>query len=81
MSRVFFVFLLFLQSVLAANSDSGTFYNPPPYGSNKDEDYELEQVVQIRWATSMKFFSLVLWQIDKETNDYRQSEYLKSTHD
>lgn len=78
MSRVFLVFLLLLQLVLGANS--GTFYNPPPHGSKKDEDYELEQVVQIRWATSMNYFSLVLWQIDKETNDYRQSEYLKSTH-
>ena len=79
MLRVFPVLLLLLQSVLGANN-LGTFYNPPPRGSRKDEAYELEQVVQIRWATSMEYFSLVLWQVDKETNDYRQSEYLKSTH-
>lgn len=70
------LYLLLLGHVWA---EAGIFYNPPTGGLihdySEDPVYTLEQTVQLRWTTSLKHLSLMLWQ-----NDNPDYEWLQSMH-
>lgn len=76
---LFLVFFLLFQSVLGERP--GTIYNPPPPGSPVYKTYKIGDKVQIRWSTTMKRYSLVLWQRSlMDPGHYKQCEYLQSIH-
>ncbi|KMK55433.1 hypothetical protein Y699_07538 [Aspergillus fumigatus Z5] len=69
------VLFVFLSSVAAA--EPGIFYNPPTGGPIHDYSenpvYVLGQTVQLRWATSLQLFSIVLWQNDNPNYEWIQN--------
>ncbi|PYI27878.1 hypothetical protein BP00DRAFT_278594 [Aspergillus indologenus CBS 114.80] len=58
-------------------AEAGIFYNPPTGGPiheySEDPVYTLEQTVQLRWATSLEFISLMLWQNDNSDYEWLQT--------
>ncbi|GFG27524.1 hypothetical protein IFM61606_07565 [Aspergillus udagawae] len=75
MLRFVSVLFIFLFSLAAA--EPGIFYNPPTGGPIHDYTenpvYVLGQTVQLRWATSLQWFSLVLWQNDNSNYEWIQT--------
>ncbi|PGH13426.1 hypothetical protein AJ79_03705 [Helicocarpus griseus UAMH5409] len=71
------LFALILLIYPCVGAEPGIFYNPPtggPIHEYKDNPiYELGQTVQLRWATTLEYFSLVLWQ-----NDNPQFEWIQT---
>lgn len=67
--------LLFHAHVWA--SEPGTFLNPPTGGPIHDYSqnpvYKLGQTVQLRWATDLNSFSILLWQNDNDNYETVQS--------
>ncbi|KAH2000634.1 hypothetical protein KXV97_007610, partial [Aspergillus fumigatus] len=57
--------------------EPGIFYNPPTGGPIHDYSenpvYVLGQTVQLRWATSLQLFSIVLWQNDNPNYEWIQT--------
>jgi hypothetical protein len=72
-----FIPVLFVSLFSLAAAEPGIFYNPPTGGPIHDYSenpvYELGQTVQLRWATSLQWFSLVLWQNDNSNYEWIQS--------
>lgn len=75
--------LCFALAILAYSpvvAEPGIFYNPPtggPIHVYKDNPvYELGQTVQLRWATSLEYLSLMLWQNDNPDYEWLQSTLL-----
>ncbi|QMW48288.1 hypothetical protein G4B11_011806 [Aspergillus flavus] len=64
MLKLLLASFLLLQCLVQA--EPGIFYNPPTRGPihvYKDNPvYELEQMVQLRWATTLESISIMLWQ-------------------
>ncbi|KAE8142819.1 hypothetical protein BDV38DRAFT_234085 [Aspergillus pseudotamarii] len=58
----------FLLCQYSVQAEPGIFYNPPTGGPihvyRDNPVYELEQMVQLRWATSLESISIILWQDD-----------------
>ncbi|RHZ56295.1 uncharacterized protein CDV56_108165 [Aspergillus thermomutatus] len=75
MLRLISALFFFLSSLAAA--EPGIFYNPPTGGPIHDYTanpvYVLGQTVQLRWATSLEWFSLVLWQNDNSDYEWIQT--------
>ncbi|KAE8381264.1 hypothetical protein BDV26DRAFT_255676 [Aspergillus bertholletiae] len=75
MSRLWFTLAILAYSPVLA--EPGIFYNPPtggPIHVYKDNPvYELGQTVQLRWATSLEFLSLMLWQNDNPDYEWLQT--------
>ncbi|OJJ95599.1 hypothetical protein ASPACDRAFT_126400 [Aspergillus aculeatus ATCC 16872] len=73
------VFYLCLYTFLInhARAEAGIFYNPPTGGPihdySEDPVYTLEQTVQLRWATSLQYLSLMLWQNDNSDYEWLQT--------
>ncbi|KAE8157317.1 hypothetical protein BDV40DRAFT_305285 [Aspergillus tamarii] len=68
---------LFLSCQYSVRAEQGIFYNPPtggPIHVYKDNPaYELEQMVQLRWATSLESISIMLWQDDNPHAEWLQT--------
>ncbi|KAE8334003.1 hypothetical protein BDV39DRAFT_165520 [Aspergillus sergii] len=75
MSRLWFALAILAYFPVAA--EPGIFYNPPtggPIHVYKDNPvYELGQTVQLRWATSLEYLSLMLWQNDNSDYEWLQT--------
>ncbi|KAE8355893.1 hypothetical protein BDV28DRAFT_145692 [Aspergillus coremiiformis] len=80
--------LLFAGTLLShyydsATAEPGIFYNPPtggPIHVYKDNPvYELEQKVQLRWATNLERISLMLWQNDNPNYEWLQTNLSGTT--
>ncbi|OGM51372.1 hypothetical protein ABOM_000108 [Aspergillus bombycis] len=75
MLRLWFALAILVYSPVAA--EPGIFYNPPtggPIHVYKDNPvYELGQTVQLRWATSLEYLSLMLWQNDNPDYEWLQT--------
>lgn len=58
-------------------SEPGTFLNPPTGGPihdySQNQVYKLGETVQLRWATDLKTFSILLWQNDNDNYEVVQS--------
>jgi hypothetical protein len=72
--RLHLIFALCFTYVVA---EPGIFYNPPTGGPiheyQNDPVYTLGQTVQMRWATTLKSFSIMLWQNDNPNYEWIQS--------
>lgn len=72
-----FFYLLFYFHHAAA--EPGIFYNPPTGGAihdySENQVYNLGDTVQMRWATSLEYFSIMLWQNDNDQFEWIQSTY------
>jgi hypothetical protein len=64
-----------------AVAEPGIFYNPPTGGPiheyQDDPVYTLGQTVQMRWATTLESFSIMLWQNDNPNYEWIQSRSSK----
>ncbi|KAL5361109.1 hypothetical protein BJX96DRAFT_151421 [Aspergillus floccosus] len=71
------VTLLFLFYSCHVDAEPGIFYNPPTGGKIHDYSenpvYDLGQTVQMRWATSLDYFSIMLWQNDNSEYEWIQT--------
>ena len=66
----------------SVQAEPGIFYNPPARGPMhvyKDNPvYELEQVVQLRWVTTLESISILLRQGDNSYFEWLQSTSLST---
>ncbi|PLN76231.1 hypothetical protein BDW42DRAFT_179208 [Aspergillus taichungensis] len=71
------VTFLFVFNVCYADERPGVFYNPPTGGKIHDygdnQVYDLGETVQMRWATSLDYFSIMLWQNDNSEYEWIQT--------
>lgn len=68
MLRLFFAFILFLFHAHIWASEPGIFLNPPTGGPihnyTQNPEYKIGETVQLRWATNLDSFSIIMWQND-----------------
>lgn len=77
MLRLFITSILFLFHAHVYASEPGVFLNPPTGGPihdyTQDPKYDLGETVQLRWATNINSFSIILWQNDNSEYEVVQS--------
>lgn len=76
---MFWLLLTFLCLFYSCGADErpGIFYNPPTGGKihdySENQVYDLGETVQMRWATTLDYFSIMLWQNDNSEYEWIQS--------
>ncbi|RAH71299.1 uncharacterized protein BO66DRAFT_427946 [Aspergillus aculeatinus CBS 121060] len=77
MAKCVFYLCIYTSVIVHARAEAGIFYNPPTGGPihdySEDPVYTLEQTVQLRWATSLEYLSLMLWQNDNSDYEWLQT--------
>lgn len=72
--KLYWILVFACTSVLAK---SGIFYNPPTGGPiheyQNDPVYTVGEIVQLRWATTLKSLSIMLWQNNNDNYEWVQS--------
>lgn len=83
MLRLFIASILFLFHAHVWASEPGVFLNPPTGGPihnyTRNPEYKLGETVQLRWATNLDSFSIILWQNDNSEYETVQTNLKDST--
>lgn len=66
------IFLLLLFHS-AAGVNAANIFHTPPAKADRNPEYKNGEQIQVRWNTSMKRYSLVLWQVGTGKGDFIRS--------